>query len=52
MKIKLLLRMDLNLQKKIKENPDLLILDEINLACAIGLLDINEVLNFLELMAP
>jgi len=33
---------------KTKPTPKLLILDEINLACAIGLLDINEVLKFLE----
>ncbi len=34
-------------EKKLKENPHLLILDEINLACAIGLLDTKEVIKFL-----
>lgn len=32
----------------IKKNPDLLVLDEINLAAAIGLLEVEEVLNFLD----
>lgn len=34
-------------EKKLKEKPHLIILDEINLACAIGLLDTKEVIKFL-----
>ncbi|MBO3757613.1 MAG: cob(I)yrinic acid a,c-diamide adenosyltransferase [Candidatus Brockarchaeota archaeon] len=35
-------------REKLKEKPHLLVLDEINLAVAIGLLDVNEVLKFLD----
>lgn len=34
-------------KKKLKEKPHLIILDEINLACAIGLIDTKEVIKFL-----
>jgi len=35
-------------KKILKKNPDILILDEINLAISIGLLDLNEIINFLK----
>lgn len=48
-KDKILAKKALEFAKKIlkKEKPNLLILDEINLAVAIGLLNVNEVLDFL-----
>ena len=35
-------------EEKLKEKPNLLILDEINLACAIGLLDVKKVVSLLK----
>ena len=42
----------LYVKKAMKRKPDTLILDEVNLAAAIGLIDVTEVLSFLKYIPP